>query len=280
MKISLIMATVGRTSELERCLHSLMLQTYTNFELVIVDQNSDDRISRLLSDYNQLLSIKHIKSKRGLSRARNAGLLQATGEIIAFPDDDCWYPTDLLERIIRKFLEEKVDGLAGRCTDDMNRPSVGRFSQISTDIDAFNVWQCAVSVTIFLRRNVISAVGKFDETLGVGSETMFQSGEETDFILRALKANFRLRFFDDIVVHHPNPTILYDERAFSRAYYYGCGFGFLMARYQYPIWFKLKWLVRPLGGVLLSFFRLNCAQAVYRWHVFRGRLQGMLSQTF
>src|ERR1039457_7675625 len=100
--ISLIVATVNRVNELERLLDSLDSQTYKDFEIIVVDQNPDDRLVSIFQRH-QSLSIHHLRSARGLSRARNVGLPDAKGEIIGFPDDDCWYPQQLLAHIKQAF---------------------------------------------------------------------------------------------------------------------------------------------------------------------------------
>jgi len=105
------------------------MQTYANFELIVVDQNDDDRLVPILKDYKEKFSILHLRSKKGLSRARNVGLRYVSGDIVAFPDDDCWYPPDLLERVANFFEEHPgVDGLTGRSVDENGESSSGRFS--------------------------------------------------------------------------------------------------------------------------------------------------------
>src|ERR1700742_2152768 len=122
MKFSLIMATKGRGEEIGRFLLSLIRQDYSNFELIVVDQNEDNRLEVILKNSNLSSSIVHLKSAPGLSRARNAGLAFATGDIIAFPDDDCWYPNGLLKRVVSVFASHpSVEGLTGRWRDGLTR---------------------------------------------------------------------------------------------------------------------------------------------------------------
>ena len=86
---SLIIATINRSEELGLLLSSLKNQTYKNFQVIIVDQNLDNRIVSIISDYKDFLKIVHIKTnKKGVSNARNAGIELAEGDIITFPDDD------------------------------------------------------------------------------------------------------------------------------------------------------------------------------------------------
>jgi glycosyltransferase involved in cell wall biosynthesis len=101
--ITLIVATVGRTQELSRLLESIAAQTLTSLELIIVDQNADDRVKKLLEDSVSSLLCIHVRSAKGLSRARNVGIDLASGRILCFPDDDCWYPGDFLLRVVQWF---------------------------------------------------------------------------------------------------------------------------------------------------------------------------------
>ena len=70
IKISLILCTVNRKIEVIEFIESLIKQNYKNFELIIVDQNSDNRIPKIVQQYNKLINILHVKSAIGLSKAR------------------------------------------------------------------------------------------------------------------------------------------------------------------------------------------------------------------
>ena len=71
--VSLIVATVDRVELVGELLASLVTQTLQDFEVVVVDQNRDDRLVALLAHYDTRLAITHIRAPRGLSRSRNAG---------------------------------------------------------------------------------------------------------------------------------------------------------------------------------------------------------------
>src|SRR3954468_87582 len=101
MRFLLVISTLGRTSELRRFLQSACAQTYSRFEVVVVDQNDDDRVERVLAEFDQVLQIRLVKSaRRGLALGRNIGLnIASDADVITFPDDDCWYPPQLLARV-------------------------------------------------------------------------------------------------------------------------------------------------------------------------------------
>src|ERR1700678_3775791 len=99
--VLLVVAPRWRTRELKRLLESLLAQTYKTFEVIVADQNEDDRLAPLLQDYCERLTIKHVRSATlGHSAGSNAGLRMCSGDIGGFPDDDCWYDPDLLRRVV------------------------------------------------------------------------------------------------------------------------------------------------------------------------------------
>lgn len=276
MRFSMVLATVGRTEELERFLASLREQTYGDFELVVVDQNPDDRLSPILGAYGNGFSILHVRTaSRGLSRARNLGLKYASGDVLAFPDDDCRYPRDLLARVARIFVERPaLDCLTGRSVDEEGSTSSGRFAAEAGPVGKLGVWGRGISYTIFARARSVRGM-RFDESLGAGAGTAWGSGEETDYLLKLLGRGGRLYYDPDLLVVHPSFVPPYDARARRKAYAYGCGMGYLLRRHDYPLRARAMRLVRPLGGVVLSAASLRGAKAGYHWSIFRGRLRGL-----
>lgn len=276
-KISLILATVDRTTELERFLFSLDQQVGAGFELIVVDQNRDDRLVRLFRERKERYSITHVRSEPGLSRSRNIGLHHACGELVCFPDDDCWYPEGLLSKVCALFSEyTSWDGVTGRLIDAEGKPSNGRFGAKGGRVDRLTVWTQAISYTIFLRRRVIEAVGQFDEELGLGSGTPFASGEETDYLIRAVIRGYNIQYVPELRIHHPHSIVSYDEHVIKKARAYGVGMGHVVRRHRYPTWFKAKILLRPLGGALLSLLAIRLRKACYHLYVFIGRSQGLM----
>lgn len=277
MKFSLVLATINRTDELDRFFMHLSRQTYRDFEVIVVDQNPDDRLTGILDKYKNQFSIIHTTSESGLSRARNVGLHYVSGDIIAFPDDDCWYPDDLLETVIGIFAgNERIDGVTGKTIDEHGNDSVNKFSNENGYLTRENLWKRATAATIFLKSGVVQTVGLFDEALGAGSKTIYGAGEEIDYLLAALSHGFGIYYSPDVTVYHHNPILNYDEKSRLRAYLYGCGAGHVAKKHHYGFWFKLNMLIRPLGGTVLSLIRLKTKKAYYHMAIFRGRARGML----
>lgn len=148
--ISLLVATINRTVELERFLASLDTQTYRNFEVIVIDQNPDDRLVPVLCRHAGL-AISHLRSGRGLSKARNVGLRATKGEIIAIPDDDCWYPPQLLSTVAAWFASRsQTDLLLGITRNADGVAMVPRFAPRSGPCDGGNVLRPTIGDNVVL----------------------------------------------------------------------------------------------------------------------------------
>lgn len=264
--ISLIVATINRVAELDRLLCSLDDQSYRDFEVIVVDQNSDNRLEPLLSAHARL-EIRHLRSERGLSRARNAGLMVARGDIIAIPDDDCWYPQQLLASVTEWFESHPGFGLMSTAVRTAeNKPSGPNSPATSRRCTKSNVWRGAVSTALFTRRSVSTAVGGFNENIGVGARSDYQSGEETDYVLRAFEYGFQMWYEGSLTVYHPPLDSI--ERLRKTAYSFALGTGMVLRIHDYPLHQVGGHLIRSLGGAAVSLCRGDLAKA--RLYVVRG----------
>jgi glycosyltransferase involved in cell wall biosynthesis len=275
MKFSLIVATLGRSAELTRLFESLALQTHHDFEVIVIDQNDDDRAEQMVNLFIDRLDIIHLSSAKGLSRARNVGLAHVTGDLVAFPDDDCWYPNDILETVVKRLSADvNLAGLTGRSVDKEGVNSQGRWATQSVAINRNNVWICATSYTIFLRASIFAQVGGFDETLGVGAGTPWGAGEEVNFLLRCLGHQLTLRYDPNLCVHHPEPVVELNERAFTRTRLYNRGYGRVLYLNHLPFYFVFYAILRPAVGSAVSMLRFDVPRARYYWIAARERFLG------
>ena len=268
----LVVATVDRADPLEVFLDSLERQTHRRFRVLIVDQNEDDRLVPAIAG-SRSLEMVHLRSSRGLARARNSALGRLTADLVAFPDDDCVYAPDLLERVALGLADTSLDGLTGRAVglDGRSSESWRLDPAILTDD---NLWNRAISYTIFLRRHVVETVGAFDEQLGLGSGTAWSSGEETDYLVRAVRSGARIAFDPTLtVVHDESPLSRHDLR--TRGFRDGASVGYILRKHRYPARVLTRRLTRPLGGAVLSLARGDMARAGFHLATLRGRIVGL-----
>lgn len=260
MTFDLVVATVGRVDELRRLLASLERQTELGFRVVVVDQNDDERVKGVL-DRHVDLNIERLRSPLGLSHARNQALPRLEADVVAFPDDDCVYPEDLLERVAARFLRERgLDGLTGR------EPS---WTSTQAVLTRDNLWNRAISFTIFLRRSLVEQVGRFDESLGLPSS----SGEETDYLIRAIDSGARIEYDPTFVVEHPEKDL--DLVAIGARD--GASLGYILRKHRYPPSTVARMLGRPVGGAVLAALRNDRRRARFHIATLHGRLAGYRS---
>lgn len=110
-KISIIIPCFNVEKYIDRCMESVLNQTYRNLEIILVDDGSTDSTGTLLESYmekdNRVFALK--RENKGAGAARNAGLDIATGKYIGFVDSDDWIEPDTYEYLMRIIEKEKAD---------------------------------------------------------------------------------------------------------------------------------------------------------------------------
>ena len=271
MKVSLIMPTINVTEELDLFLKSLTEQIYKNFELIIIDQNAGNEAFEIVKKYEDDFEIKYIKSEQsGLSLNRNKGLIMMDGDIVGFPDDDCEYRADTLEKVVTFFKENKDKRIYSCRTLERDKDyGTGVMLENDVELSIDNVDSTVKSLTFFVNYS-LEDITLFDENLGVGA--YFGSGEETDYVLTLLHKGFKGNYFANDIIYHPAKKGNYDD--LEKAYKYALGYGALVKKevkcrknffYIFKFW---KRLFRSLGGIIITKNR--------RYHriVLKGRLRG------
>ena len=274
LRFDLVVATVDRTGSLEHLLRSLSSQTHRSFRLVVVDQNADDRVDPLLAAHPDVEAL-HLRSARGLSRARNVALESLEADLVAFPDDDCTYAPDLLERVARRFTDDEgLAGLTGRAVSD-DGSSDPSWEATGVVLDPHNRWNRVISFAIFLRRGLVVRVGAFDERLGLGAGSLWSSGEEVEYVLRALRSGARVEYDPELTVTHARKEHTAGElRAVGLRD--GASVGWILRRHGYGRRTTTRMLLRPVGGVAASLVRGDVTRASFHAATLAGRVRGYL----
>jgi GT2 family glycosyltransferase len=272
----LIVPTLGRSAELSRFLETLDAQSYRSFRLIVVaDRKSAKPLEPILAPYQERFGLLLLDSDRGLSRARNTGLRHVTADVISFPDDDCWYPPDLLQRVADCLERNPAwDGVAGRTVDESASGSVLRWQKRPGLITRDNVWRTAVTVTIFMRRSLVERVGSFDETLSPGSGTPWGSGDETDYVLRALATGLTLGYDPSIAVYHEVPNPPFNRTTAKRGFSYGMGNSRVLRMHGYSRRFAAYRVLQLVAGSAYFLARGRLGPARFYWAMARGRAVG------
>lgn len=267
----LVVATLGRVDELGRLLDSLEGQTYRSFRVTVVDQNGDGSIEELLA--GRALELVRVTSAPGLARARNVALALVEADVVAFPDDDCRYPSTLLADVAERLAgDETLDGLSVPTQDADGRRDPGWGSE-ATLLTTGSVWNLVASAGLFLRRPLVVRVGRFDEQLGVGGPGPWRSSEETDYVIRALRDGARIAYDPMLAVEHPL-TVASGPALVARGRSEGASVGYLLRKHGYPPRTVARMAIRPVGGVAVSLARLDADRARFHAVTLAGRIRG------
>ena len=155
-----------------------------------------------------------------ISGARNRQMKAASreapasgGDIVGFPDDDCWFPSGFLARLEAVFAARPaLDLVVCRCA---RAPDTASFGAGDTrPVSARAVVRLSSSNTMFLRGSLLGPVGGFDPALGLGTPS--GGGEDTDYVIRAFLRSREAGFIDRALVGHPEP-----DRASTAKYFRG-----------------------------------------------------------
>ncbi|MFB3915162.1 MAG: glycosyltransferase family 2 protein [Terriglobales bacterium] len=274
MRFSLVVATVGRTLELQRLLESVDRQTHRDFEVIVVDQNTDHRLIPLVAAFDGRFDIVRVTSAPGLSLARNRGLREVTGEVVSFPDDDCWYDHNVLKQVDDVFaLNPGWHGVNGDAIDESGnlilpwRDRPGRLTRPKS-------WRRSLAYTYFLRTEVFRTIGGFDVMLGVGSPGPWQSGEDSDLMLRAIDAGHYVAYDPNIRVNHPRLFLSFNETTRLKRYGYALGDGRVLRKHPMPLWWIALFFGVPMGRILAGMAKLNYREMLFHWTTVLGRFRG------
>ena len=127
--VSIVIPTYNRAGTLGRALDSVLAQTYTNFEIIIVDDGSTDGTSDLLKKYAdpRIRVIRHVKN-RGVTAAKNTGLDQIKGDWFCTLDSDNEIIPETLEEMLRIPLEmdPQIEGVVCNCIDSVTKQFTGQ----------------------------------------------------------------------------------------------------------------------------------------------------------
>lgn len=168
-RVSVIIPTYNRGWILKEAIESVLAQDYKDFELIVVDDGSTDNTSDVLALYGNDIRV-FFQENKGVSAARNRGILESSGKFIAFLDsDDLWLQQKLLTQV--KFFNQTPDALICQTEEVWIRNGLRvnpkkRHKKPSGMIFKPSLELCLVSPSaVMIRRNLFDRVGEFDETL-------------------------------------------------------------------------------------------------------------------
>lgn len=210
MDISIIIGTYNRCDSLIKSVRSVILMHVPDgvtWELIVVDNNSADKTGELIGDLrrNTTVDMRYVLEERqGLSYARNRGIEESKGRIIAFLDDDCIVDPGWLSRLVNEFhADPELCGIGGRVElyDERDKPvtiMTSRDRRLFTS--AGQLFSFMHGCNMAFDRKVFENTGGFDVRLGPGTKIL--AAEDADFIYRVYKSGFKMLYCPELLVYH------------------------------------------------------------------------------
>lgn len=223
--VSVLIATKGRPQVLLKCLSSVFGQDYPNFEVLVLDDNSESKnICEMLSAKLDGERVKCFRSNKrlGVAGARNLLMRNGRGRIFIFIDDDAIFVSnDCISRAVEYF---KGDASVGILTFKIINHVAGR-NELFVPFSRYQRFRCPnlveskqevsyyVGTGHAIRSEVVDQCGFYQDNFGYG-------GEEMDLSYRAVMSGIRVFYAPDIVVHHyPQPTTFGNRGWHSELYF-------------------------------------------------------------
>jgi GT2 family glycosyltransferase len=272
ISVSVVVATYDRPDQLRNCLHSLIEQeTKRKVEIIIVDNNpSSGMTPPVVAEFPGVTLIR--ERRKGLSYARNAGILASTGDVVITTDDDVEMPSDWLEKLIAPFARDDVMTVTGNVLPLKLETNAERlfeaygglsrgFEPREVDADWFEsfgrravpTWSIGSTANAAFRADIFGdqQIGLFDEALGAGTPT--GCSEDTYLFYKVLKAGF-------MIIYEPSAYVWHNHRPDMK--------GLRRQIYNYSkghVAYHLTTLIKDhdLRGAL------RIAVELPRWHIWR-----------
>jgi len=286
-KFSVLIPTYNRKDLLRHCLEAVLRQDYPNYEVIVVDDGSTDGTGEMIR--REFPQVRYIRQEpnRGPAAARNRGIEAATGEIVAFTDDDCIVPRDWLSRLVdglRRYPD--VVGVGGFQDPPMELISANMIAR-AEHLRRLRRWGSRVAAEVVggaeipglgtnnvaYRRSVLLGVGGFDERFPVAA------GEDADLKLRIAQAGYRLLYLPFGVEHHRTYTWKAQWRMSLRrgvgAYYFEAKHGRPPSRVRILLRLVKRLLAFPVRSVQMSLLAAavvtasEIADALGQWQMAR-----------
>ncbi len=219
MSITVILCTYNRCETLPHALSSIAVSAVPpsfEWEVLVVDNNSSDQTHEVVQDFCRRYPGRFrylLEPRQGLSNARNAGIREARGDVLAFVDDDVTVGPEWLLNLTASLHSREWAGAGGRIipvwgdeapswlsTEEPH--ALAPFVAFDLGSDAGRLGIPPLGANMAFRKEVFDKYGGFRTDLGRCGDSLL-SNEDTEFGRRLLVAGERLRYEPSAVMHHP-----------------------------------------------------------------------------
>ncbi|REG90508.1 glycosyltransferase family 2 protein [Algoriphagus antarcticus] len=219
MKFSVIIPVYNRPEELRELAQSLTQQTFSDFEIVVIEDGSTNGSSGVIAHFSDLFQIQYlVQPNTGQGFARNEGMKIAKGEFFVILDSDVILPSDYLQKLSNAIESRRLDAFGGPDASDADFSAL----QKAMDFAMTSFWTTggirgkmkdpskyqARGFNMGISRKVFEATGGFVDP---------NQGEDIEWSIRIKKSGFRLELVQEAFVYHKrkNTLLSFAKQSFS-----------------------------------------------------------------
>jgi glycosyltransferase involved in cell wall biosynthesis len=262
MRVSVIVCTRNRADSIGKTLTAVSQMEASPFELLVVDSSTEQEREETVKRAREFGAKYVLEPRRGLNIARNSGLANASGEIVAFTDDDCLPAKDWLSKKLRNFADPSVWACTGRVVQHSREGASDLFEEVAgqdlggerhvfsnEDIRFGFGFLLGNLLKVFskhmkssapvpycighgssmaFRKEIFGKIGSFDERFGNGAP--LGGCDDTEMLYRILKSGHRIVYEPSAVVRHKHRFAA--EDVFKTRYGYSFGNATFMREYR------------------------------------------------
>lgn len=208
--ISIIIPTFNRAKLLARSLRSILNQNYEEWEVIIIDNFSEDNTEQIIRGFkNKKIIYKKFHNNGSIAKSRNEAIKISTGNYIAFLDSDDWWKPYKLTKCIEAFKNNSdLSIIYHNCiiTDGKkNKNSKCRALRKNTYDDLICNGNTLITSSVILRKDILQKVGLFNDSRD------YLGWEDYDLWIRIAKANFKFKFIKNVLGYYWNDESSYDN---------------------------------------------------------------------
>lgn len=238
--VSTIITTKNEEAVIENLLKSIVKQTYQNIEIILIDNNSNDKTLSIVKKFKKIrqascFAIKIYQQGPERSAQRNFGAKKAKGDLLFFLDADMELTPKVVEDCVRKIYQENAEGVVV--------PEESKWTNFWGEVKAFErsfyneKGDSITDAARFFSRKIFNEVGGYDESI--------TGPEDWDLPDRVKEAGFKIARSTEVVYHHEQEISLLT--LFKKKFYYGLNAHKYLSKHKIPVISpKTVYFLRPL----------------------------------
>lgn len=160
LKVSIVTVSYNCRKTIEQTLLSVLGQSYSNIEYIVIDGNSTDGTTEILKRYEDRLAVYLSEDDKGIYDAMNKGISYATGDIIGILNSDDWYDKDTVKKVVQCFEESGSDVVYGEMMVVYPHGYMHKWKTLS--LEAIKYTMNMPHPTVFIKRVLYSKYGLFN----------------------------------------------------------------------------------------------------------------------